>query len=566
MGWQVGEQVGRRAGGASMSDPLHTRTDGLDGQAQTGGPLPGGWLASPRHARMAAHKIECNACPVLCQISDGKAGACDRYANCGGVLVRVDPVLLVRQRAAVGASAGAGLDQPGGDADLVRFLPEGSAPLALQDAGAAVGGLDAGDAEPALFVTAVGASTTYPDYKPAPFIVSSQVAGVDMVTVVTEGIFSYCSLKVKIDTDRWLGPEQASVLCDGEVVGHVSTAEYGSQMLSLGGVHHITGGSKKEGRATVAMMLALGNQEAVEVKIDGGAAVRIQAGQPPVVDGVPERRMRVGCGSATIGIFAQQFVGLADEVVVVDDHITGVLTEHQAGRCLGLRPSGLNVRGRKSTPGRYFQVASPGTGWGGTDIADPLTILDSWDAAIAWPGQRLLMVSTTGEHAAWYLLDDQLQPQPARLPAAVQTIVERIGENCEPSLCSVLFVGGAGGSLRAGVTTNPVQLTQAIRQNRVTVTCGGAPAYVWPGGGITVMVDVQRMPANSFGSVPTPAIVAPIEFSLRLSDYQALGGHMAYVRPLAQVLATGGWHADGAPTARRFIAPVAGNPWPLRQP
>ena len=39
----------------------------------------------------------------------------------------------------------------------------------------------------------------------------------------------------------------------GEVVGHVSTAEYGSQMLSLGGVHHITGGSKKEGRTTVDM-------------------------------------------------------------------------------------------------------------------------------------------------------------------------------------------------------------------------------------------------------------------------------------------------------------------------
>ena len=32
-----------------------------------------------------------------------------------------------------------------------------------------------------------------------------------MVTVVTEGIFSYCGVKVKIDTDRFLGPEQAAV-------------------------------------------------------------------------------------------------------------------------------------------------------------------------------------------------------------------------------------------------------------------------------------------------------------------------------------------------------------------
>ena len=40
------------------------------------------------------------------------------------------------------------------------------------------------------FVTAIGAGTTYPDYKPAPFIVSQEVEGVDLVTVVTEGIFS----------------------------------------------------------------------------------------------------------------------------------------------------------------------------------------------------------------------------------------------------------------------------------------------------------------------------------------------------------------------------------------
>ena len=50
---------------------------------------------------------------------------------------------------------------------------------------------------------------------------------------------------------------------EGEVVGHVTTAEYGSQMLSLGGVHHITGGSKKEGRVTVDAMAALGNRQAV---------------------------------------------------------------------------------------------------------------------------------------------------------------------------------------------------------------------------------------------------------------------------------------------------------------
>jgi 6-hydroxynicotinate reductase len=549
----------------------HTKTDGLPetlpDTVQTGGNAPDVLDKSrPRSERMAAHKIECNACPVLCQISEGKVGACDRYANQGGTLVRLDPVLILQRGARTGNVTGNLTHTPSGN-------PGDAATDKLTDRSAVVPFLGAGGSETSggllndaeLFVTGVGSSTTYPDYKPAPFIVSSQHAGVDMVTVVTEGIFSYCSFKVKIDTDRWLGPEQADVRCRGEVVGHVTTAEYGSQMLSLGGVHHLTGGSKKEGRVTCELMAALGNCQAVELAIDGGAELVIQAGRAPIVNGVEEQRMRVGCGSAAIGIFAKQLFGVVDEAVVVDDHITGVLTEHQAGRCLDMTRSGLKIRGRKSTPGRYFQVANPGTGWGGTDLTDPLSVIEGWDAKLARPGLRLLMTSTTGEHRAWYVLDENLVPREAEMPPEVGQIVDRIGENCEPSLASVLFLGGAGGSLRAGVTENPVLLTRMIKRLLVNVTCGGAPAYVWPGGGITVMADVTRMPANSFGTVPTPAIVAPIEFSLRLADYQVLGGHMDHVRPLAEVLARGAWHNDGAPQGRQLLAQPAGNPWPLGQ-
>ncbi|MEI6482535.1 MAG: 6-hydroxynicotinate reductase, partial [Betaproteobacteria bacterium] len=421
--------------------------------------------------------------------------------------------------------------------------------------------------ERGVFVTGIGASTTYPDYKPAPFIVASKSRGVDMVTVVTEGIFSYCSLKVKIDTDRYLGDERAAVMYQGEEVGHVTTAEYGSQMLSLGGVHHLTGGSKKQGRMALELMHKLGNHQALEVQIENGAKLVLQAGQAPVVDGVTEQRMRVGCGSAAIGMFARQWLGLCDEVVVVDDHITGVLTEHQAGRCLHMKPSGIKIKGRKSTPGRYFQVAQPGTGWGGTSITDPLSILEEWNPDEAWPGLRLLMTSTTGEHSAWYVLDEHLKPQPADMPFEVMQVVQRIGENCEPSLVSVLFLAGAGGSLRSGVTDNPIQLTRAVKQALVNVSCGGAPAYVWPGGGITLMVDVMRMPANSFGTVPTPAIVAPIEFTMRLSDYQALGGHMGFVRTLDDSMLNGAWHNDGAPTHMRWETPPSDvTPWPLDAP
>ena len=126
-------------------------------------------------------KIRCDACPVMCFIADGKSGACDRYANHDGELVRLDPLTIIQS-----------------GQELVPFMGEGTS-------GDWDGDIIKGTRQ---FVTAVGAGTTYPDYKPAPFIASQVVEGVDMVTVVTEGIFSYCGAKVKIDTDRHLGPER----------------------------------------------------------------------------------------------------------------------------------------------------------------------------------------------------------------------------------------------------------------------------------------------------------------------------------------------------------------------
>jgi hypothetical protein len=54
------------------------------------------------------------------------------------------------------------------------------------------------------------------------------------------------------------------------------------------------------------------------------------------------------------------------------------------------------------------------------------------------------------------------------------------------------------------------------------------------------MADVTQMPSGSFGYVPTPALVAPIEFTLRLDDYQRLGGHMDEVRPIEDALEVAG--------------------------
>ena len=72
------------------------------------------------------------------------------------------------------------------------------------------------------------------------------------------------------------------------------------------------------------------------------------------------------------------------------------------------------------------------------------------------------------------------------------------------------------------------------------------------------MVDVARMPDGSFGSVPTPAIVAPIEFTMRLDDYRALGGHTGRC--------AGSRTCARTPARTRVIGWPEENPWPLRPP
>jgi hypothetical protein len=91
-----------------------------------------------------------------------------------------------------------------------------------------------------------------------------------------------------------------------------------------------------------------------------------------------------------------------------------------------------------------------------------------------------------------------------------------------------------------------------VQEGITRLTSGGAGTYVWPGGGITFMVDVTRLPKGAFGYVPTPALVAPLEFTLPRAEYLALGGHAEAIRTLGEVMAEGGEY----PTAARVA------PWP----
>ncbi|MBV9891953.1 MAG: 6-hydroxynicotinate reductase, partial [Rhizobacter sp.] len=60
-----------------MTDPAFIARS--DGQPLDAAPEPVVLEHSRAPERMAADKVRCEACPVLCQISPGKLGACDRY-------------------------------------------------------------------------------------------------------------------------------------------------------------------------------------------------------------------------------------------------------------------------------------------------------------------------------------------------------------------------------------------------------------------------------------------------------------------------------------------------------
>ncbi len=436
--------------------------------------------------------ILCDSCPVACEIKPGYTGACLRYVNDGNKLVRNTPLVFYSEVA-----------------DIVpkEYHPAITKPL----------------------TTAIGAGTTSPDSRPAPYIVQAKVEGMDVITCVTECPFTVNGMKVKIDTDVPIGEEGADVTYMKRRVGMVTTEEYGATMLALGGLHTTAG---KNGVFAVKVVTDIANQKRVPLAVKGGAKLKIQVSQPPEINGMVPGKMRVGCGSATAGLFSTFLKKAADEVIVLDHQITSLFSGHAAGRDLEVPPSGIVLKYRMSTPGRYF--GEKGEGLGGTNIVNPLDIIDMEKSKIC-SGLTLLVTETTGERFAFFRFEDGRFVEIGPTSEVLETMNE-IASSCEPSRVSAMFVAGAGGSARAGITKRPLKLNEAIRGRKAKLTIGGAPAFVMPGGGITFVVDVEQVKSPFFYWVPTPAVVAPIEYTMKLEDYIAIGGHVQAIRPLDEVI------------------------------
>jgi ferredoxin len=433
--------------------------------------------------------IVCRSCPVQCNIPPGFTGACKRYVNSGDRLERNRPLVT---------------DVP----------PE----------------RDRGGVALYPLITGVGAGTNYPCCRPAPYIVQDTRDGVEVVTVVTEAPLSYSGVKLKIDTNCYVGEDGARVRREGHLVGMVDTEEYGSKMLYIGGANLLTG---RHGFTVARTIVDLCNGEQVRLKIENGADLDVQVGQPPVVDGVQDQKMRVGCGSATIGMFAWQLAAVVDEAIILDHHVVGLLSEHLAGEEVGMKWSGVVPKARKSTRGRYF--GEHGRGWGGTDIVNPRDAIAAVDMSVAGPGIKILVTETTGQQAALFTIDEQGEVVETPMTPEIAAVVRLINDNCEQARVSALYVGGTGGSARAGVTNYPIKLSQAVHAGEARLSIGGAPAFILPGGGINFMVDVERVVPKAFTWVPTPATVAPVEYTMTREQYAAIGGHVGRIVDVSRV-------------------------------
>ena len=449
---------------------------------------PEGALArDPVHSPDA---VQCDACPIGCWIKPGFKGACLRYTNDKGCLTRIEHLHSFQEvEAIVGPEPQPAIRRP--------------------------------------LVTALGSGTTYPDCRPAPHIVKGRQEGVDVVTVTTEAPLLYSTLQLKIDTDIPLGDEGSPVTTRKEPIGMVDTDQYGSKILSIGGPNLLAG---PNGLLVARTMTDLANRKPAKMKINNTLRLELEVGKPPVINGEPAGRRIVGCGSATAGIFAPLFKNAADEVIILSHppH-TGVLSEHAAGRYLGVRGTGVQLTLRQGTPGRY--IAEPGPGWGGTAITDPLELFESVDMDRAWPGMTILVTEPTGRHAALFEVDEGGGLHAAPLTPAVTQALQTISENCEPSMVSAVYIGGAGGSARAGVVSSPLALTRAVHNRQANLTVGGAPVFVYPGGGINFMVDVERVKQSFFYWTPTPALICPIEYTMTVADYENMGGHVEAMKP-----------------------------------
>ena len=458
-----------------------------------------------RSEGMAEGAIMCTVCPVACKIQPGGTGDCQMLTNRNGQIVRRVEITPYEE--------------------VVQYLKPDYDPVISKP-----------------LITGIGAGTRSWN-PPAPLVVLKNVEGVDVVSSVTECHYLYAGMTVKIDTEKYVGEEGAKVYWEDKEVGLVGKEQYGTKYLELGNVNTLTDG--KDGWKAAKVVADIANRKSVQLVVQDGGILDIHVGQMPTIDGELSERRRFGCGGecgVTLGkVYFKDLYdrGIVNEGIVVDRGYTGrfgVPAGDFSTDPWGKPIMKSGIRIKYVNPVRFCLPHVGGKGWGCTPLEQGLDIVMDFDPEKIEPGYTLLITETSGDRVALYEFTKQKRFEEIPLPKEVQKAMEEFRNNCEPARVSAYFIAGAGGTARKGVTSRPVRLSEAVLERKARVTVGGAPAFVFTGGGINFMVDVEEVKPGAFYWTTAPALVAPLEFTLKLEDYKRIGGFMENVRPLEEVL------------------------------
>lgn len=452
----------------------------------------------PAGAALPHGFAECAVCPSYCQIPPGGSGDCRMNDNRDGRVVRA--VALT----------------------------------SIEDAGYASGGEahDAAIANP--LVSGIGAGTRMGFG--CPYVVQGNVDGVDVVTCVTESHYMYSGIQVKIDAEPYIGEEGAPIIYKGVQVGMVSVEEYGSKWIYIGGASNL---SRKNGWMAARLVADIANRQPVKMKVRGGARLELQVGEKPVINGEVCDKRRWACGGdaafeLSIRLQEPMAAGVVDEIVVFDRSYLGHAgpAAEQTQRLFDDRKkSGLKLK--FAGPHTWCVGPRPTAvgGWGGTFAKDPLEIIEAVDPTRMKAGFTLLFVEADGRRRALYRWRGDGNWTAIDIPRAVATVLDRFHADCEPARVSAYFVAGAGGAARRGVSPfTPRKVVELVERSKLRLTCGGAPTLRFPGGGIGFMVDVETVKPGAFYWTPIPAVVAPLEWTMRRADFEAVGGRVDEIR------------------------------------
>jgi hypothetical protein len=460
-------------------------------------------MICPQQAIERAKKLPeaawCENCPVECQILPEKIGDCGRYTNREGEIVRIQPLMAYEEVT----------DYVGKDYDPVITKP---------------------------LLSGIGAGTNQ-IMPPAPFIVQEKVEGVDVVTCVTEAQLGFSGMKLKIDAEPPIGEEGSEVLYNNINVGRVEQEEYGSKMIALGGIKRFA--REKDGWVAMKVVVDIANRKKVALKVQGGSALEVQVGKAPIIDGVKEERRRFVCGGGSAQLLNMFISGFTNETITFGRDIIG-----KAGPPRGSDMVWRDLFPQSALKLKYenpLQQAFPskgGSGWGGTEFENPLDVIESFDPQKMQPGYKIFFSTNNYERCAFYEFRDGNFEQ-IEIPKELEETINTMRSYCEPAKVSAFYTGGLGGAARMSVVPSFdqwIKLNKAVNERRVHLTIGGAPVYIFSGGGINCYVDVSRVKPGSFYWTTGPGTVCPAEWTLKLEDYKEIGGDVNVVRPLQEVL------------------------------